>query len=123
MSDPTTARAQIAPRGQEIYDQKLRAVVETEENIGRIIVIDVDTGDYEIAEEGLVAGHRLLQRHPDASMLCLRIGYDAVYSLGGDLMRTKSCKTILASTFERAAKSVSRADRNNASLSLAPETW
>ena len=90
MSNTITSQKNIAPRGQEIYDQKLRPVVETEANLGKIIVIDVDTGDYEIAEEGLIAGKRLQQRHPNAAMLCLRIGYDAVYSLGGDVMRTKS---------------------------------
>jgi hypothetical protein len=89
MSRTSIERSEIAPRGQEIYNQKLRSVVETEGNIGKIIVIDVGTGDYEIDEEGLIAGRRLQLRHPDAAMLCLRIGYDAVYSLGGDLMRTK----------------------------------
>ena len=67
--------------GKQLYDRRIRALVETEENIGRIVVIDVETGDYEVAEEGLIAGHRLQQRHPDAVMLCLRIGYNAVYSL------------------------------------------
>jgi hypothetical protein len=89
MSDIKIIRNDIAQRGQEIYQQQLRRLIETEVNIGKIVVIDVDTGDYEIADEGLTAGKRLLQRHPDAAMLCLRIGYDAVYSLGGDVTRTK----------------------------------
>ena len=38
---------EIGRRGQEIYETKLRSRVETEENIGKIISIDVDTGDYE----------------------------------------------------------------------------
>ena len=37
----------ISERGQEIYDLKLRTIVETEENIGKIISIDVESGDYD----------------------------------------------------------------------------
>ena len=80
---------EIGERGQAIYNSRLRQQVETPENIGRLIVIDVNSENYEIADEGLIAGKRLRQRYPDAAMLCLRIGYEAVYSLGGDLLRTK----------------------------------
>lgn len=73
---------EIAQRGEALY-QTLRERLETQENIGRLVVLDVNSGDYEIADEGLIAGKRLLERHPAAVMLCLRIGYDAVYSLGG----------------------------------------
>ena len=81
---------EIDRRGMELYETTLRSQVETDNNIGKIIVIDIETGDYEIAEEGLTAGRRLQQRHPDAAMLCLRIGYNAVYSFGGILTRTKA---------------------------------
>ena len=80
---------QIESRGREIYERPLRPALETAENRGKIIIIDVKSGDYEIAEEGLTAGRRLQARHPDAAMLCLRIGYNAVYSFGGVLTRTK----------------------------------
>ena len=80
---------EIRQRGEELYERSIRAQVETEANIGSIIVLDARSGDYEIAEEGLTAGRRLRQRHPDAAMLCLRIGYDAVYSFGSVLTRTK----------------------------------
>ena len=76
---------EITERGQALYDAHLRSLVETDDNIGKIIVLDVDSGDYEIADEGLTAGHRLKARRPNASLLCLRIGYNAVYSFGGVL--------------------------------------
>jgi len=76
--------------GFELYDRDIRAKVETEENIGKLIVVDANSGDYEIADEGLVAGKRLKIRRPDADMVCIRIGYDAVYSLGGIITRSKS---------------------------------
>jgi hypothetical protein len=58
-------------------------------SIGKQIVIDVETGDYEIDSDGLAASRRLLAKHPDAALFGARIGYDAVYALGGALMPTK----------------------------------
>ncbi len=79
---------EICRRGQEHYDQHIRAVVETAENIGKQIVIDIETGAYEIDEDGLKASRRHLARRPDAALYGLRIGYDAVYALGGVLTQT-----------------------------------
>src|SRR6266536_3326875 len=79
---------EVGRRGQEIYEEKLRARVETEENIGRIISIDIETGDFEIDDDLLKAGDRLLARHPGAPLYGVRIGYDAVYAVGGTLART-----------------------------------
>lgn len=78
---------EIGVRGQEIYEQHLRPVVETEENIGKIISIDVETGDYEIADDLLTSGRRLQLRRPEALMYGKRIGYNAVYAVGGTLVR------------------------------------
>jgi hypothetical protein len=78
----------ISERGQRIYEERLRSLVETEENIGRIISIDVETGDYEIADDLLSAGRHLQKRHPNARMYGKRIGYNAVYAVGGSLVRT-----------------------------------
>lgn len=79
---------EIGRRGQEIYEQRLRNMVETEDNIGKIISIDIETGDYAIAEDLLTAGRALQVKHPDAAIYGKRIGYNAVYSLGGSLIRT-----------------------------------
>jgi hypothetical protein len=79
---------EIGQRGQEIYEKKLRDRVETVENIGKIISIDVDTGDYEIDDDLIKAGDRVLARHPGASLYGVRIGYDAVYAVGGSLTKT-----------------------------------
>jgi hypothetical protein len=88
MGNTATTLEEIARRGQDLYEKSIRAQVETEENIGKQIVIDIDTGDYEIDEDGLAASRRLLASHPDAALYGARIGYDAVYTLGGVLTRT-----------------------------------
>lgn len=76
--------------GQSLYDEQLRRAVETPDNIGKQIVIDVETGDYEIDDDGLAASRRLLAKRPDAPLYGLRIGYNAVYTLGGVLKPTGS---------------------------------
>src|SRR6266568_1179111 len=81
MRDARDNSEEIGRRGQEIYETRLRARVETEENIGKIISIDVDTGDYEIDDDLIKAGDRSLARHPGASLYGARIGYDAVYAV------------------------------------------
>jgi len=78
----------IDRRGREWYENHLRPIVETEENIGKPIVIDVETGEYDIDESGLDASLRMLKNKPDAALYGLRIGYDAVYAIGGTLTRT-----------------------------------
>lgn len=78
----------ISRRGKEWYDEVLRDRVETEENIGKQIVIDIETGEYEIDDSGLDASLRMLERKPDAALYGARIGYNAVYAIGGTLTRT-----------------------------------
>ena len=81
---------EIERRGTEIYQRKIRAMVETEENIGKICAIDVETGDYLVADDLLEAGLPLHEKHPGAALWSERIGYNAVYALSGfaDIQRT-----------------------------------
>ena len=89
MSMATTIdEEEIGRRGQEIYATRLRAVLETKENIGKIVSIDIDSGDYEVADDLVVAGRRLQARHANARIYGKRIGYNAVYAVGGSLTRT-----------------------------------
>jgi hypothetical protein len=85
---PRLSPDEIDRRGQDLYERTLRAVVETPENIGRVISIDVETGDYAVADDLITAGDRVRERHPDAPMYAARIGYDAVFDVGGTLTRT-----------------------------------
>jgi hypothetical protein len=88
MGHPRFSLEEIGRRGQELYEKSIRPHVETEENIGKQIVIDIETGDYEIDDDGLAASRRLLAKHPGAALYGARIGYNAVYTLGGVLTRT-----------------------------------
>jgi hypothetical protein len=61
-----------------VYEQRIRPQVEAG-NRGKVVALDVDTGDFKVAEDSLAASQRLLVRHPDAQIWCVRIGYPAVH--------------------------------------------
>ncbi len=89
MPKPRLSSEEISRRGQELYE-KIREKLETEENIGKLVSIDVETGDYEIGDDTSIdAPLRLHAKHPGAAVYTLRIGYNAAVSLGGVLERTK----------------------------------
>src|ERR1051325_2229180 len=67
---------EISRRGKEWYESCIREKVETDENIGKQIVIDIETGEYEIDESGFEASLRMLQAKPEAALYGERIGYD-----------------------------------------------
>jgi hypothetical protein len=48
MSHANLDDREIVQRPKAIYENQIRAKVETQENIGKIISIDIETGDYEI---------------------------------------------------------------------------
>ena len=69
-----------AVAGRAIY-AKLQSKLEAEA-WGRVVVIDVKSGDYEIAENHLAAALRLRERRPGAYTWAERVGYSTVTRLG-----------------------------------------
>jgi hypothetical protein len=49
MPHPRFSGEEIYEQGERIYTENLRSQVETEDNIGKIISIDIKTGDYELS--------------------------------------------------------------------------
>ena len=80
MNSSDYPREVIVSRGKEIY-QQLRDKVEPEHK-GRILAIDVKTGDYEIDDKVAVALERVRAKNPDAMVYCLRLGSPGVYRMG-----------------------------------------
>jgi hypothetical protein len=70
-----------ARRGGELYEQKVRAMVEPG-NEGKIAAIDVDSGAFEVADTTLEACDRLLLAYPDAQIWRVRIGRGPVHRFG-----------------------------------------
>jgi hypothetical protein len=82
------AQATISPnevieRGQALYDTRIRAAVDTPQNHGKFVSIDVLSGDYEIGENHTDTTLNLRRRHPDPVIATLRIGFRAAFTRGG----------------------------------------
>jgi hypothetical protein len=73
VSQPRYSKEEFARRGDEIYERDIRPHVEAS-HTGKFVVIDLDTGAYEIDTDELVASDRLLARHPDAQIWLTRVG-------------------------------------------------
>ena len=84
MAEPAEDLKEIARRGQEYYDQHLRAKLEPE-HTGKFLVLDVETGDYEMDESEVAASERARAKHPDSLFYILRVGYRAAHSIGARL--------------------------------------
>jgi hypothetical protein len=82
MPSPTLEAAEVVRRGQEIYDRDIRARVEPEHR-GEFIVIDIETGDYEIDAREVAAIQRSIAKHPDGRRCLLRIGFPYTHRIGG----------------------------------------
>src|SRR4051812_40223397 len=82
MRHATYTSEEIARRGEELSEQQIRAKAEPG-NLGKIVVIDVETGDYEIDEDHLAANRRARAKNPNAVLYGLRIGYPAIGKISG----------------------------------------
>ena len=70
---------EVESRGEAIY-QQLREKVEAEHK-GKFLVVDIETGQYEIDQDDLKATQRALAKRPEAILYGLRIGYPTAYRL------------------------------------------
>jgi len=84
---------EIARRGKDLYEQRIREEVEADgANDGRFVAVDVESGDYEVADNALGAGAGLRRRRPDAVIYLMRAGRPAAFRLGGRF-RAKPART------------------------------
>ena len=77
--------AEIVERGTLIYEQRLRALLEPA-HIGKYVVIDVETGDYEVDADHMAASDRAAARRPDAVLYATRVGSRTIARMGGRRM-------------------------------------
>jgi hypothetical protein len=70
---PHYSKEEFARRGNAIYERDIRPLVEPKHN-GMFIVIDIETGAYEVDANELAASDRLLQRIPTAQVWLRRVG-------------------------------------------------
>ena len=81
MTTPKYSIDEVCDRGERIYAEQIKPLVEPQEN-GKFIVIDIESGDYEIDADSLAAEARLQERRPAAVGFLSRVGYESAYSIG-----------------------------------------
>jgi hypothetical protein len=80
---------EVATAGQKLYEERIRSIVETPENIGKLLTLDVETGEYRIGINSVEGGLELKHKNPVARLFTLRIGYDVAFSFDGTSGRTE----------------------------------
>ena len=73
ISTEKLSREEVARRGDEIYETCIAPNIRDEKPYWYVL-IDVNTGDYEIDANGITASDRLLARHPNAQVWFRRVG-------------------------------------------------
>lgn len=63
----------VAQQGDTIYERDIQPRLGADDN-GKFVVIDIDTGAYEIDADEVVATDRLLAHHPQAYMWLRQVG-------------------------------------------------
>jgi hypothetical protein len=81
MLDPHLPPGEIAKRGTRIYEDRLRDILEPRHN-GKYVVIDVETGEYELDEDHLAASDRAAAKRPDAPLFATRVGSRSLGRIG-----------------------------------------
>ena len=66
-------REELARAGDEIYSTRIQPALQAHDT-GKYAVIDVESGDYEINGDEMVASDRLLARQPQAQVWLRQIG-------------------------------------------------
>lgn len=89
MPHPRLSGEEITQRGKALYRDFIRTEVETAENISKLVSINIETGDYEIGDDLIMTSRRLQKKQADAAIWTERIGFNAVYAVGGALCRTE----------------------------------
>jgi hypothetical protein len=82
-ADATSRRSfeETARLGDAIYEGTVRTRVEGE-HWGEIVAIDVDSGEYAIAEDALTAAQDLRVRRPNADVWLVRVGSRTLDRIG-----------------------------------------
>ena len=76
--------SEVELQGEAIYGRQIRDKVEFEHK-GKFLVIDIETGEYEIDADDLVATKRLLVKRPNAVIYGIRIGFPTAYRISRNL--------------------------------------
>jgi ABC-type branched-subunit amino acid transport system ATPase component len=78
---PRYSKEEFARRGDEIYERDINSRVGPDDE-GKFVVIDIETGAYEVDRDEIVASDRLLARYPDAQVWLRQVGSRYAHRFG-----------------------------------------
>jgi hypothetical protein len=78
---PKYSKEEFLRRGQMIYERDILPKFGGD-NVGKIVAIDVDTGEFVLDTDTLRAAQTLRAQLPEAQIWCVRVGYPAVDRIG-----------------------------------------
>ena len=76
------SKTEFAERGDAIYKVRIRPL-DKPEDTGKFAAIDIESSEYEIDNDELLACDRLRKRVPSAQIWIMRIGSRSVHRFGG----------------------------------------
>ncbi len=82
MTTPPLSPQEVTALGEEWYERYFKPQMEAE-NIGKFLVVNVDTGDYKIGQDYIQPTEQLLAERPNAVLYALRVGYRSLGRIGG----------------------------------------
>ena len=80
MPHPRFTNQEIAYKGEEIYAANLRDALE-KDCFGQVVIINIETGDYEIGSDSPAANNRAYAKTPGAALYGIRVGFPFVESM------------------------------------------
>lgn len=81
--EPRYSKEEFAQIGNELYDRVIRPQVETATNEGKYVLLDIETGEFEMDADEMAASDRLLARQPQAQIWMVKVGSSTARRFGG----------------------------------------
>jgi hypothetical protein len=90
MAHPHYSSAEIAQRGQALYESEIRDTLMASDH-GKLLVLDVETGEYELDTDELAAVQRARAKRPEGVFYIVRVGHPTAYRLGLKTLAAQAC--------------------------------
>jgi hypothetical protein len=84
---PIYPKVEFERRGEELFEHSIRDQV-VDNDAGDHVAIDIDSGDFAVDADAMLACERLLERRPDAQIWMRRVSSKTVMRIGGRLTFT-----------------------------------
>ena len=79
---PKYSMQEHAKRGTELYEQVVLPKLDEIADLGKVVAIDIESGEFALAEDVLEASEALLERCPEAQTWFVRVGHKGVHHFG-----------------------------------------